>query len=95
MMRGDDVLMMPVARRVQVLAGPGQRGRWSAEAKAQTLAGIVQAILALGQATAPASAESELETPAEADLPLISGKMVPRTGLRCLHLHSTGKIEKS
>jgi transposase len=38
MMRGDDVLMMPAARRVEVLAGPGQRRRWSAEAKAQIVA---------------------------------------------------------
>ena len=34
MMRGDDVLMMPAARRIEVLTGPGRR-RWSAEAKAQ------------------------------------------------------------
>jgi transposase len=38
MMRGDDVLMMPPARRMEVLAGPGQRRRWSAEAKAQIVA---------------------------------------------------------
>jgi transposase len=38
MMRGDDVLMMPAARRIEVLAGPGQRRRWSAEAKAQIVA---------------------------------------------------------
>ena len=38
MMPGDDVLMMPAARRVEVLAGPGQRRRWSAEAKAQIVA---------------------------------------------------------
>ena len=38
MMRGDDVLMMPAAHRVEVLAGPGQRRRWSAEAKAQIVA---------------------------------------------------------
>lgn len=38
MMRGDDVLMMPAARRIEVLTGPGQRRRWSAEAKAQIVA---------------------------------------------------------
>ena len=38
MMRGDDVLMMPTARRVEVLAGPAQRRRWSAETKAQIVA---------------------------------------------------------
>ena len=38
MMRDDDVLMMPAARRVEVLAGPGQRRRWSAEDKAQIVA---------------------------------------------------------
>jgi transposase len=38
MMRGDDVLMMPAARRIEVLAGPGQRRRWSAETKAQIVA---------------------------------------------------------
>ena len=38
MMRGDDVLMMPAASRVEVLVGPGQRRRWSAEAKAQIVA---------------------------------------------------------
>ena len=38
MIRDDDVLMMPAARRVEVLAGPGQRRRWSAEAKAQIVA---------------------------------------------------------
>ena len=37
MMRGDDVLMMPAARRIEVLTGPGRR-RWSAEAKAQIVA---------------------------------------------------------
>lgn len=30
--------MMPAARRVEVLAGPGQRRRWSAEDKAQIVA---------------------------------------------------------
>lgn len=38
MMRGDDVLMMPAARRIEVFTGPGQRRRWSAEAKAQIVA---------------------------------------------------------
>jgi hypothetical protein len=38
MMRGDDALMMPPARRMEVLAWPGQRRRWSAEAKAQIVA---------------------------------------------------------
>jgi len=38
MMPGDDVLMMPAARRIEVLSGPGQRRRWSAEAKAQIVA---------------------------------------------------------
>ena len=38
MMRGDDVLMMPAARRVEILAGPGRRRRWSAETKAQIVA---------------------------------------------------------
>lgn len=38
MMRGEDVLMMPAARRMEVLAGPGQRRRWTAEAKAQIVA---------------------------------------------------------
>jgi hypothetical protein len=32
MMRGDDVLMMPAARRIEVYAGPGRRRRWSADA---------------------------------------------------------------
>ena|SRR3990167_1145456 len=38
MMPGDDVLTMPVARRIEVFTGPGQRRRWSAEAKAQIVA---------------------------------------------------------
>jgi transposase len=38
MMPGDDVLMMPVARRIEVFTGPGQRRRWSADAKAQIVA---------------------------------------------------------
>jgi transposase len=37
-MRGDDVLMMPPVHRMEVLAGPGQRRRWSTEAKAQIVA---------------------------------------------------------
>ncbi len=35
MMPGDDVLLMPSARRIEVFTGTGQRRRWSAEAKAQ------------------------------------------------------------
>jgi transposase len=38
MMPGDDVLTMPVARRIEVFTGPGQRRRWSADAKAQIVA---------------------------------------------------------
>ena len=38
MMPGDDVLMMPAARRIEVFTGPGQRRRWSAETKAQIVA---------------------------------------------------------
>ena len=38
MMPGDDVLTTPVARRIEVFTGPGQRRRWSAEAKAQIVA---------------------------------------------------------
>jgi transposase len=38
MMLGDDVLMMPAARRIEVFTGPGQRRRWSAETKAQIVA---------------------------------------------------------
>lgn len=38
MMPGDDVLTVPVARRIEVFTGPGQRRRWSAEAKAQIVA---------------------------------------------------------
>lgn len=37
-MSGDDVLTVPVARRIEVLTGPGQRRRWSADAKAQIVA---------------------------------------------------------
>ena len=37
-MPGDDVLMMPSARRIEVFTGTGQRRRWSAEAKAQIVA---------------------------------------------------------
>ena len=35
MMPGDDVLMMPSARRIEVYTGAGRRRRWSAETKAQ------------------------------------------------------------
>jgi len=38
MMPGDDVLTMPMARRIEVFSGPVQRRRWSAEAKAQIVA---------------------------------------------------------
>ncbi|MDO8410940.1 MAG: transposase [Phenylobacterium sp.] len=38
MMPGDDVLMMPSARRIEVFTGTAQRRRWSAEAKAQIVA---------------------------------------------------------
>jgi transposase len=38
MMPGDDVLTMPVARRIEVFTGTGRRRRWSAEAKAQIVA---------------------------------------------------------
>jgi len=38
MMPGDDVLTLPVARRIEVFTGPSQRRRWSAEAKAQIVA---------------------------------------------------------
>jgi transposase-like protein len=38
MMRDDDVLMMPAARRIEVLSARDQRRRWSAEAKAQIVA---------------------------------------------------------
>lgn len=40
MMPGDDVLTVPVpvARRIEVFTGVGQRRRWSAEAKAQIVA---------------------------------------------------------
>lgn len=38
MMPGDDVLTVPMARRIEVFTGPGQRRRWSAEAKAQIVA---------------------------------------------------------
>ncbi len=38
MMPGDDVLMMPVARRVEVFTGTGRRRRWSAEDKARIVA---------------------------------------------------------
>lgn len=38
MMPGDDVLTMPVARRIEVFTGVARRRRWSAEAKAQIVA---------------------------------------------------------
>ena len=38
MMPGDDVLLMPSARRIEVFTGTGQRRRWSAEAKVQIVA---------------------------------------------------------
>jgi len=38
MMPGDDVLMMPSARRIEVFTGARQRRRWSTEAKAQIVA---------------------------------------------------------
>jgi transposase len=38
MMPGDDVPMMPVARRIEVFTGVGRRRRWSAETKAQIVA---------------------------------------------------------
>jgi transposase len=38
MMSGDDVLTMPVARRIEVFTGAGRRRRWSAEAKARIVA---------------------------------------------------------
>ena len=38
MMPGDDVLLEPVVRRVEVFTGAGRRRRWSAEAKAQIVA---------------------------------------------------------
>lgn len=37
MMRGDDVLMMPAAHRVEVYSGTGRRRRWSADQKAQVV----------------------------------------------------------
>jgi transposase len=38
MMPGDDVLMMPAARRIEVFTGAARRRRWSAELKAQIVA---------------------------------------------------------
>jgi hypothetical protein len=38
MMPGDDVLMVPSARRIEVFAGVARRRRWSTEAKAQIVA---------------------------------------------------------
>lgn len=37
-MSGDDVVMMPTARRIEVFTGAGRRRRWSAEAKARIVA---------------------------------------------------------
>jgi len=37
-MSGDDVLTMPVARRIEVFTGAGRRRRWSPEAKARIVA---------------------------------------------------------
>ena len=38
MMSDDDVLTMPVARRIAVFTGAGRRRRWSAEQKARIVA---------------------------------------------------------
>jgi transposase len=38
MMRGDDVVMMPAAHRVEVFTGSRRRRRWSAEDKARIVA---------------------------------------------------------
>ncbi len=38
MMSGDDVLMMPAARRIEVFTGSSHRRRWSPETKAQIVA---------------------------------------------------------
>jgi transposase len=38
MMPGDDVLMMPAARPIEVFTGKSRRRRWSAEAKARIVA---------------------------------------------------------
>jgi transposase len=38
MMRGDDVLMMPAAHRIEVYTGAGRRRRWSVDQKAQVIA---------------------------------------------------------
>ena len=38
MMPGDDVLMLPAGRRIEVFTGAGRRRRWSAGAKAQIVA---------------------------------------------------------
>jgi transposase len=38
MMPGDDVLTKPVARRIEVFTGAGQRRRWSLEDKARIVA---------------------------------------------------------
>ncbi|WP_249138341.1 transposase [Phenylobacterium montanum] len=38
MMLGDDVLMMPSARRIEVFTGSGRRRKWNSELKAQIVA---------------------------------------------------------
>jgi transposase len=38
MMPGDDVVMMPSARRIEVFTGSGPRRKWNAELKAQIVA---------------------------------------------------------
>ena len=38
MMPGDDVLPMPLARRIEVFTGSGRRRRWSPETKAKIVA---------------------------------------------------------
>jgi transposase len=37
MMRGDDVLMMPAAHRIEVYTGAGRRRRWSADQKSRII----------------------------------------------------------
>jgi len=37
MMRGDDVLMMSPAHRIEVYTGTARRRRWSAQEKAQVI----------------------------------------------------------
>ncbi len=38
MMSGDDVLTMPMARRIEVFTGAGRRRRWDAQTKARIVA---------------------------------------------------------